>query len=113
MIKKYRLGEPIDTESVVEDIAISSDLPKGFISGSECDLCLDMTEDTRVYGLGETVRGINKRGWIYISNCSDDPIHTESKNSLYAAHNFFLIWNKKSVIGYYIDTPEKVVFDIG
>ncbi|MCR5399361.1 MAG: alpha-glucosidase [Lachnospiraceae bacterium] len=113
MIRKYKLGEPIDTESTVQDIAISSDIPKGFVMDSECVFRIDMSEDTRVYGLGETVRGINKRGWRYISNCTDDPIHTESKNSLYAAHNFLLIWNKKNVVGYYVDTPEKAEFDIG
>ncbi len=113
MIRKYKLGEPIETESVVEDIELTSGIPQGLVSGAECTFCIEMSEDTRVYGLGETVRGINKRGWRYISNCTDDPIHTESKNSLYAAHNFLLIWNKNSTVGYYIDTPEKVEFDIG
>ena len=113
MIKKYILGEPIDTESVVQDIEVSPGIPKEIAEVSECTFCIEMPEDARVYGLGETVRGINKRGWRYISNCTDDPIHTESKNSLYAAHNFLLIWNKKKTVGYYIDTPEKTEFDIG
>ncbi len=32
-----------------------------------------MDEDDIVYGLGESNRGINKRGYCYISNCTDDP----------------------------------------
>ena len=71
-----------------------------------------MTKDAPVYGLGEQVRGINKRGWIYISNCTDDPNHREDTRSLYAAHNF-LLFAEKEPFGIFLDHPGKVTFDIG
>lgn len=67
-----------------------------------------------VYGLGEQVRGINKRGFSYISNATDDPNHTEDKHSLYGAHNFLLISRKNNAdFGIFVDDPGKVVFDVG
>ena len=71
-----------------------------------------MSETDVVYGLGEQVRGMNKRGFTYISNATDDPLHTEDKHSLYAGHNFFVMCGKKT-FGMFIDTPGKVVFDVG
>ncbi len=47
-----------------------------------------------LYGLGENVRGINKRGWVYESKCSDDGNHTEGKSSLYGAYNFMIVSGK-------------------
>lgn len=66
----------------------------------------------RVLGLGETVRGMNKRGFVYESFCSDDPSHTPDKSALYAAHNFVIVQGE-STWGYYVDSPSKVTFDIG
>lgn len=54
-----------------------------------------MAEEDIVFGLGENVRGINKRGWIYESKCSDDPNHREDKRSLYGAHNFLIVDGKE------------------
>lgn len=113
MIRRYKLGDPIETESVIREIPVSPGLPEPFTVVREGEFMIPLKEDTRVYGLGETLRGIDKRGWRYISNCSDDPVHTETKNSLYAAHNFLLPWNGESAVGYYIDTPGRVEFDIG
>ena len=58
------------------------------------------------------MRGINKRGYIYVSNASDDPVHTEEKRSLYGAHNFMILSGKES-FGLFVDDPGKVVFDVG
>ena len=41
--------------------------------------------------LAKNVRGINKRGWVYESKCSDDGNHTEGKSSLYGAYNFMIV----------------------
>ncbi|MBP5250315.1 MAG: hypothetical protein J6Z46_09965 [Lachnospiraceae bacterium] len=113
MIRKYRLGDPIETESVVCSVPVTEGLPAGLLYVSEGCFKKSLNENTRVYGLGETVRGINKRGWKYISNCTDDPVHTETKHSLYAAQNFILVWDADDTRGYYFDTPCKVEFDVG
>ncbi len=75
-------------------------------------LTFHLGKDDIVYGLGENVRGINKRGWIYVSDCTDIPHHHEDVHSLYGAHNFLLI-DGEETFGLFIDTPAKVTFDIG
>ena len=125
MIKHFTIGTPIDTESVIAEIpceaagcdVLESELAGVFGSAQVCakdkEIRLPLGTDDIVYGLGETVRGMNKRGWLYRSNNSDDPDHLEEKHSLYAAHNFLLITSKERSIGLYVDTPGLVTFDIG
>ncbi len=79
-------------------------------NGFACSCQLSDTDI--VYGLGEANRGINKRGYRYVSNCTDDPHHTEEKVSLYGAHNFVIISGKKHV-GLFFDYPSNISFDIG
>ena len=112
MIRKYRFGNPLNTEAVVEEHPIEQGkLPRVEVKEGE-KISFMMTKDAPVYGLGEQVRGINKRGWIYISNCTDDPNHREDTRSLYAAHNF-LLFAEKEPFGIFLDHPGKVTFDIG
>ncbi len=115
-IKKYRIGNPIPTDSVVVDMEImTGKIPFLTINENDKTLSMKLEKTDRVYGLGETVRGMNKRGWTYTSNNSDDPVHTEDKRSLYASQNFILITSVYSScsLGIYVDTPGKVTFDIG
>ena len=73
-----------------------------------------MEKEDIVYGLGENVRGINKRGWIYESNCTDDPNHHENTRSLYGAHNFLIVDGREKIsFGLFLDTPDKIIFDVG
>ncbi len=114
MIRKYVIGSPMETDSVVVDITPSDGrIPKFKADEAGHMLTYVMDDADRIYGLGETVRGINKRGWHYVSNCSDDPNHHEDKTSLYAAHNFMVVVSAKEVFGLYVDTPGKVEFDAG
>ena len=116
MISKYIFGSPMRTGAVVCDIAACNDAVKYFTATEGKDaVTLDaaLTANDIVYGLGETVRGINKRGWRYVSFCADDPNHTESKESLYGAHNFIIVSNKEKKYGVFVDCPAKVTFDIG
>ena len=72
-----------------------------------------MEQADMVYGLGENVRGINKRGWIYESLCSDNPNHREDTHSLYGAHNFLIVKGESKNFGIFVDHPGKVIFDVG
>lgn len=114
MIQKYRFGTPFATEAVVEEIQISQGKPDyGTVSLEEGFLfSYSMQEEDIVYGLGEANRGINKRGYCYISDCADDPNHTEDKLSLYGAHNFILVSGRET-FGLFVDYPGKLTFDIG
>ena len=80
MIKRYKLGNPFDTESVVKDLLIETGLPKKLnFDERSSSFSRSMSSKTVIYGLGETTRGINKRGFKYRSFCSDDPNHDEDK----------------------------------
>ena len=111
MIKRYKLGEPLKTEACVKNIEYSSGNIKYFNISNNTMLML-LNEGDIVYGLGESMRGINKRGYRYVSFASDDPNHEETKESLYGAHNFLLI-DGEIKVGFFFDTPEEISFDIG
>lgn len=130
MVKEYVFGSPIETGAIVN---FSGNVTKngmeslcaGELEGVSYQkkwldfqnkqreaLLFAMDSNDIVYGLGETVRGINKRGWQYVSYAADDPVNSEDKVSLYGAHNFIIIAGK-SCLGIFVDTPGKVIFDVG
>ena len=143
MVKKCEYGKPFETYAVVNSENISGAAEndkKALFVEAAMEMALEpyggitwdrpedgndmhamqyrvrMSDGDVVYGLGENVRGINKRGWVYESKCSDDPNHTESKRSLYGAHNFIIIAdsdNPAASKGLFIDYPGRVIFDIG
>lgn len=114
MIKKYTYGKPFQTESVVVDIAAEKgqpdhgniDLTAGF------SYTFGLGDSDIVYGLGEANRGINKRGYKYISNNADNPHHHEDVYSLYASHNFIIVSGAQT-FGLYFDYPSTITFDVG
>ena len=113
MIRRYSYGSVFETEAVpVKPRPESEKLP--FFQASEMDLTFSysMNDEDVVYGLGENVRGINKRGWIYQSRCCDQPHHHEDTQSLYAAHNFLLVDGIER-FGIFLDYPGILTFDIG
>lgn len=112
-IKKFCFGTVINTESVVLNIEESDKSEMPYLKiGLQNELIYKLEKTDIIYGLGENVRGMNKRGWIYESFCSDEFDHTEDKKSLYAAHNF-LILQSRETFGMFIDCPGKVIFDLG
>jgi alpha-glucosidase len=114
MVYKYLYGNPIPTEAVILDIPASTcDLVYfNSVSGDKMKFTYTMGEKDIVYGLGENVRGINKRGGIYESKCSDEVLHVEDKKSLYGAHNFLIV-HGDNLFGIFVDDPGIVRFDIG
>ena len=115
MIQKHVFGTPFETEAVVASLPAASGAPAyGSIDTSEgFSFSFPMDEEDIVYGLGEANRGINKRGYIYVSNCTDDDDHDEGKRSMYAAHNFIIIAGLNRSFGLYFDYPGVLTFDIG
>ena len=114
MIKKYTYGTPFPTESVTEPFAASEGMPEfGDIHLQEgFSFTYKLRDEDGVYGLGEANRGINKRGYQYISNNSDNPHHHEDVYSLYAAHNFIIVSGEQT-FGLYFDYPSTLTFDVG
>ncbi len=114
MIKKFTLGKPFFTGAVVRETSATdlSGFPYKYTQNKGFSFEIPLGSDDIVYGLGETTRGINKRGWIYESWCTDDPFHTEGKRSLYAAHNFIIVSGEQNT-GIFIDFPSRIRWDIG
>ena len=92
MIQKYRFGCPFETVAVTETVPCTGTYDRheqeSAAGGLDGIPYFSMSEDGRevscpledgdaVYGLGENVRGINKRGWKYVSSCIDGSRHLE------------------------------------
>ena len=115
MIQHFVFGTPLPTDSVVQTIAPSAGAVPFLTPDENGGWVYTMAEETIVYGLGEMPRGINKRGWHYIANNTDESHHSEDKLSYYGAHNFLLIdpGAGQKPFGIFIDYPGKVFYDIG
>ena len=112
MIQRFSFGHPFPTQSVVLSLPAESG-PVPFLTPDGSGWQLTLSEQAAVYGLGEMPRGINKRGWHYITNNTDDSRHSEDKLSFYGAHNFLLMRDGSTCFGLFVDFPGKVYYDIG
>jgi alpha-glucosidase len=112
VIQRFSFGHPFPTQSVVLSLpAESGSVP--FLTPDGTGWQLTLSEQAAVYGLGEMPRGINKRGWHYITNNTDESRHSEDKLSFYGAHNFLLVRDGSTCFGLFVDFPGKVYYDIG
>ena len=112
MIQRFSFGHPFPTQSVVLSLPAESG-PVPFLTPDDSGWQLTLREQAAVYGLGEMPRGINKRGWHYITNNTDESRHSEDKLSFYGAHNFLLMRDGSTCFGLFVDFPGKVYYDIG
>ena len=112
MIQRFSFGHPFPTQSVVLSLPAESD-PIPFLTPDGSGWQLTLSEQAAVYGLSEMPRGINKRGWHYIANNTDESRHSEDKLSFYGAHNFLLVRDGSTCFGLFVDFPGKVYYDIG
>ena len=112
MIQRFSFGHPFPTQSVVLSLPAESG-PIPFLTPDGSGWQLTLSEQAAVYGLGEMPRGINKRGWHYIANNTDESRHSEDKLSFYGAHNFLLVRDDSTCFGLFVDFPGKVYYDIG
>ncbi len=116
MIRRYDFGSPYNTGAIARPVPVcTDDVPRFTVSreGDAVSFRLTLGEDDMIFGLGESVRGINKRGHRYRAWNSDDYSHTEEKASLYASHNFLIFVSKRDVFGVFVDDPGAVTFDLG
>ena len=112
MIQRFSFGHSFPTQSVVLSLPAESG-PVPFLTPDGTGWRFTLSEQAAVYGLGEMPRGINKRGWHYITNNTDEPRHSEDKLSFYGAHNFLLVRDGSTCFGLFVDFPGKVYYDIG
>jgi alpha-glucosidase len=112
VIQRFSFGHPFPTQSVVLSLPAESS-PVPFLTPDGTGWRFTLSEQAAVYGLGEMPRGINKRGWHYIANNTDESRHSEDKLSFYGAHNFLLVRDGSTCFGLFVDFPGKVYYDIG
>ena len=65
MIRRYDFGSPVDTGAVVRQLPVrTGELPyfSVTVEGEQVRFACPLGEDDMIFGLGESVRGINKRG---------------------------------------------------
>ena len=117
MIRKYTFGTPLPTGAVVKpQPAQSGPVPFFDVKTGEdgsVSFSLTLHPDEVIFGLGQAVRGVDKRGHRYESWNSDVFNHTEERPSLYGSHNFILFFSPERLLGVYLDDPGKVVWDLG
>ncbi len=110
MVTQYIYGVPVETFAAVKEVEHGKELPY-FSWEKDMTFTCPLGKEDIVYGLGETMRGINKRGARYISFNYDDSRHRDDMPSMYGSHNFIVVDGEKT-FGAFFDTPAKVVFDI-
>ena len=117
MIRKYTFGTPLPTDAVVRSIpAEQGSLPYFTLSKGEdgsLTFSLILSPEEVLFGLGQGVRGIDKRGHRYESWNSDVFNHTEERPSLYGSHNFLVFFSPDRLFGVYLDDPGKITWDLG
>ena len=113
MIVKTVFGEPIQTDAITAPVE-TVDQVKYFRAVREeksITFTYPLGPDDIVWGLGETMGRVNKRGGRYISFNTDTAEHVDSNPSLYASHNFLII-DGAIRFGIFFDTPGRVTFEI-
>ncbi len=113
MITKIVFGDPVRTDAVTAQVPKGERVKRFSLTREEKRLVFrcPLKAGDAVYGLGETMGRVNKRGGRYISFNTDTADHTDSNPSLYASHNFIVIDGERS-FGAFFDTPAKVTFEI-
>ena len=117
MIRRYTFGTPLPTDAVVNPLpAENSPLPyfkTAVREDGSLSFSLSLDPDEVIFGLGQAVRGMDKRGHRYESWNSDVFNHTESVSSLYGSHNFALFFSPRRLLGLFVDEPGRVAWDLG
>ena len=117
MIRKYTFGAPLPTDAVIQKLPAEKDsLPYFTLRYGEdgsVTLSLTLHPEEVIFGLGQAVRGIDKRGHRYESWNSDVFNHTEERPSLYGSHNLLVFFSPDRLLGLYLDDPGKIIWDLG
>ncbi|MRI32341.1 alpha-glucosidase [Endozoicomonas sp. OPT23] len=120
-VQCFRFGQPFNTEAIASEVtpvnAVESNggEPEFWATTSDFDsvrLSRKLSDSDRIYGMGQSMGGLNKRGRKFSTWCSDDPSHTPEKEALYGSHPFLIV-DGESTFGLFIDFPGEMFFDIG
>lgn len=113
-IEEFVFGTPVETGAILEEGRPEAvEFPENITLGEPTRWTLNLAPKDRVYGLGEQLGSMNRRGRRFRSYCRDEANHTEDKQELYGAHNFFIHLRGQEPMGYFIDFPGEVEYDVG
>lgn len=116
MVKRYIFGNPlIDTEAVQnKPDSICGEIPYFVKEKEESQVIFkyELENGMPVYGLGQNVRGINKRGFRYVHFTGSNAQHVDTLASMYGSHNFLVV-SGETKFGVFVDSPGRVTFDVG
>jgi len=116
MIAKYTYGNPLDTDAVVLKMNATVGKPEFFSVERTPEgivFSLDLAEEDIIFGLGQSVRGINKRGYRYRAWNIDEPCLSETRENLYGSHNLLVFFRASRCFGAFFDDPGEVLYDLG
>ena len=115
----YKFGNPINfqiTNLNFSDFNFEyTDNPTDFSfdhSTSSVTVKFHLEDEDRIYGLGEVIGRLNKRGKVYRTYNVDTTDHSPSLKSMYSSHPFFMVVGKNN-FGIFIDYPSEILFDFG
>ena len=114
-ILRYVYGDPVSTGAVVCELPVTAGDPAAFSvrhDGTAVSFSLDVEPEDLMFGLGQSVRGMNKRGHIYRSWNTDDVMHVEEKESLYGSYNFLIITGPERTLALFLDDPGEITWDL-
>ncbi|HYF95895.1 MAG TPA: glycoside hydrolase family 31 protein [Symbiobacteriaceae bacterium] len=98
-----------DGAPVLEDALPGAEFPPG--GGTA--LTKRLQADTRLYGLGQRMGFLDKRGETVTMWATDDPLHHPGRDALYQAIPFVLALQPGGAYGIFLDSPAFTQFDLG
>lgn len=113
MIVRTVFGTPFPTEAITAEVPVRAEVPHFEVTRTDDALrfTCPLHPYEIVYGLGETMGKVNKRGGRYISYNTDTADHSDRNPSLYSSHNLLLVDGGRH-FGVFFDTPARVTFEI-
>jgi alpha-glucosidase len=80
--------------------------PKGF------EIKIRIDPEDGIFGFGEEIGALNKRGKVYEMYNTDEPDHSPTKTRLYSSFPVFMILSPKKSLGFFLDHPGYSRFDL-
>ena len=123
-VTAFVAGSPFSTEAVVAELPSGEVVkqeagmaaPGQYVTITEADdgihIRYTLAEADAIYGLGQNMGRLNKRGQLFKTWCSDEFRHLPDKASLYGAHPFLLIKGANN-FALFIDYPGEMTLDLG
>jgi alpha-glucosidase len=117
-VSLFRSGEPFKTGAVIADIPENNenyqsvDHFEAHAENGKTTLKYSFSDGDKMFGLGQCLGSMNRRGRRYRLYAADDPNHTPEKESLYGSHPFAIISGAET-FGFFIDYPSEIFIDAG